>query len=605
MVASKYTLKYPAYLVLLSAFLWAHSSQAQQEQEEAYPTDSNRIERLGEASTDEWEMDLHLPSVASHVSPGGIELVLPDEKQNQKLQQLLSKLAANPGNTEVLAELNVLLGDVLEQANVLMDAGSIDQAEPLLPLIQSINPGLAGFGAAKDRLNTLQKANELAQAGVAALVSGSTLEPENGNALYFFRQALEKDPQNQLARDGLEKLQGLLIEEALVCAGELDFETAETWLEQASAVWEEQKPVEDARIEVTEFKRERAGELQRKAIEAMNAGDFGLADFTIIDLMALGGQESQVKSLLAQLEEARVYGGFEPGQVISDELQSGGTAPAIVVIDAGSFLMGSKGRSDDSSDHEAPQHRVTIRRGFGLGVREVTVAEFGRFITHTGYRTAAELNGSSSIYDEAAGRLSKRDRVDWRHDYKGREAGPDMPVLHVNAYDAQAYIQWLVLGTGKDYRLPSEAEYEYVARVGGKGSYWWGEGSPAEVVENLTGERDKSPANRKWTTSFKRYGDGHWGPAPAGSLVSDTLVHPMGVHDIAGNVSEWMADCWHQNYVKAPTDGSAWFNPGCERRVVRGGYWASAPEQSRAAFRFPVNAESYGPVIGFRIARDL
>ena len=98
-----------------------------------------------------------------------------------------------------------------------------------------------------------------------------------------------------------------------------------------------------------------------------------------------------------------------------------------------------------------------------------------------------------------------------------REAGPDMPVLHVNAYDAQAYIQWLVLETGKDYRLPSEAEYEYVARVGGKGSYWWGEGSPAEVVENLTGERDKSPANRKWTTSFKRYGDGHWGPAPAGS----------------------------------------------------------------------------------------
>ena len=79
----------------------------------------------------------------------------------------------------------------------------------------------------------------------------------------------------------------------------------------------------------------------------------------------------------------------------------------------------------------------------------------------------------------------------------------------------------------------------------------------------------------------------------------------MGVRDIAGNVSEWTQDCWHQNYMKAPVDGSAWVNPGCSRRVVRGGYWASAPEQTRATFRNPVNADRYGPEIGFRVARDL
>ena len=154
-------------------------------------------------------------------------------------------------------------------------------------------------------------------------------------------------------------------------------------------------------------------------------------------------------------------------------------------------------------------------------------------------------------------------------------------------------------------RLPSEAEYEYVARAGGTGTYWWGEGSPTEAVENLTGERDKSPSKRVWTTSFRRYGDGHWGPAPAGSFRDAELKHPMGVLDIAGNVSEWTEDCWHQNYIKAPTDGSAWINPGCNSHVARGGYWASAPEQSRAAFRIPAKADSYGPVIGFRIARDL
>ena len=162
-----------------------------------------------------------------------------------------------------------------------------------------------------------------------------------------------------------------------------------------------------------------------------------MADFGIIDLMALGGQESQIKSLLARLKEARIYGGFEPGQVISDELKSGGKAPDIVIIGEGSFLMGSKGRSDDTYDHEEPQHRVIIERGFGLGVREVTVAEFQLFITRTGYRTAAELSGSSNIYDEAAGRLSKRSGINWRHDYKGKEAAPDMPVLHVSVYDAR------------------------------------------------------------------------------------------------------------------------------------------------------------------------
>jgi len=408
-----------------------------------------------------------------------------------------------------------------------------------------------------------------------------------------------------LAGKGLENVQMTLVGRALESARDLDFETAETWLQKATAVREDQAAVEQGRIEVFNIKQERARELEQKVVDAMMAGDFNMADFRIIDLMALGGQEAMVKSLLERLEEARFYGGFEPGQVISDELQSGGKAPETVIIDAGSFLMGSRGRSDDTSDHEEPQHRVTIKRGFGLGVREVTVAQFQLFITRTGYRTAAEISGVSSIYDESAGRLSRRERINWKHDYKGNVAAADLPVVHVNAFDAQAYVQWLALETGRSYRLPSEAEYEYVARAGGNDTYWWGEGSPAEPVENLTGERDKSPSKREWATFFDKYGDGHWGPAPAGSLTSDALVHPMGVHDIAGNVSEWVADCWHQNYVKAPTDGSAWFNPGCERRVVRGGYWASAPEQSRAAFRFSVKAQSYGPVIGFRIARDL
>ena len=605
MIASKNTLKYSRRLVVLSVLLWVSYSQAQQEQQDQQAPEDLRVEHLGETGTGEWEMDLRLPRAAPAESQNQNDFVLPDVEQDEKLHQLLSQLAANPGDKNVLAQLDKLLSDVLDQASNLMDAGAIGEVEPFLSLIQSIDPGLAGFSAAKERLKSLQATDELIRAGEAALASGQVMEPADGSAFYFFSRALEQDPQSEAARQGLQSVQQGLIDKALEYAREFDFEAAETWMLKASEVSSDQKPVEAARLEVVEFKRAHTAELQQQVIDAMNAGNFDLADFGIIDLMALGGQESVVKTLLARLQEARLYGGFEPGQIITDTLASGGKTPSVVIIDAGSFLMGSSGRSDDSSGHEKPQHRVVIKRGFGLGVTEVTVAEFQLFIERTGHQTAAEINGSSNIYDEVTGRLGKRNGVYWKHDYRGKEAEPGLPVLHVNVNDAEAYLRWLTLETGKSYRLPSEAEYEYVAKAGGNGTFWWGEDSPAAVVENLTGERDKLASKRQWTSFFKKYGDGYWGPAPAGSLVSAGLQHPMGVRDIAGNVSEWMADCWHDNYVKAPTDGSAWYNRGCDRRVVRGGYWASAPEQSRAAFRFSVKAASYGPVVGFRIARDL
>jgi len=595
MFASKNTPKHLSRLILFSVLVWVSNLPALQQAENA-----------GKSSTDEWEMDLALPSAAPSASSGYGELVLPDKDQNQKLQGLLSSLAANPADSRVLTALNGLLQDVLDQSNSLMSAGSLDQADQLLLVIQSIDPGFRGLATAKKRLQSLNEANELLVAGNAALESRRILEPENNNALYYFKQALGQDPQSLPGQQGLARVQGALVELALECAQELDFETAGTWLLQASAVQTDQKPVEDARIEVAAFKQERAVELEQKTIAAMNSGEFTLADFNIIDLIALGGQEARVESLRVRLEEARFYGGFEPGQVISDELlQAGGKAPAIVVIAAGSFLMGSKPHAKGALDNEKPRHRVTIEQGFGLDVTEVTVDEFRQLIKHTGYRTAADRKGSSSIYDEAAGRLSSRNGVNWEYDYKGKKAKPDIPVLHVNLNDAQAYVEWLARETGKAYRLPSEAEYEYVARAGGGGIYWWGDGSPAEAVENLTGERDISPGTRQWTTFFKKYGDGHWGPAPAGSLGDDKLIHPMGVHDITGNVSEWTEDCWHHNYIKAPVDGSAWVNPGCARRIVRGGYWASSPTRSRAAFRISAKAETFGPVVGIRIARDL
>jgi formylglycine-generating enzyme required for sulfatase activity len=121
------------------------------------------------------------------------------------------------------------------------------------------------------------------------------------------------------------------------------------------------------------------------------------------------------------------------------------------------------------------------------------------------------------------------------------------------------------------------------------------------VVENLTGAKDSSRTQRVWSMAFQDYADRYWGPAP----VSSFEPNPFGLYDIGGNVGEWVTDCWHDTYIRAPADGSAWVNPGCTQRVVRGGFWASSPDQSRSAFRRFAKANFHDARIGFRVARDL
>ena len=186
-------------------------------------------------------------------------------------------------------------------------------------------------------------------------------------------------------------------------------------------------------------------------------------------------------------------------------------------------------------------------------------------------------------------------------DYEGKPAQPRDPVIHVSWNDAQAYVNWLATGTGKPYRLPSEAEFEYVLRAGGNTQYWWGNASPSKVVENITGERDSSHSRRFWAEAFPGYGDKFWGPAPVASFEPN----PFGLYDMGGNVSEWVLDCWHDTYVRAPVDGSAWINPGCDQRVIRGGHWASLPNQTRSAYRRYAAPDYHDARVGFRIARDL
>ena len=167
--------------------------------------------------------------------------------------------------------------------------------------------------------------------------------------------------------------------------------------------------------------------------------------------------------------------------------------------------------------------------------------------------------------------------------------------------DAEAYVAWLSAQTGERYRLPSEAEFEYALRGGRAEAFAWGEGAPARVVGNLTGDGDQSRLKRRWSNAIRGYTDGHWGPAPVRSYAPEAF----GTFDLVGNVSEWVQDCWHDSYRRAPADGSAWVNPGCEDRVIRGASWASTLDRARSAYRQSTPAATTHARLGLRVVREL
>jgi formylglycine-generating enzyme required for sulfatase activity len=305
--------------------------------------------------------------------------------------------------------------------------------------------------------------------------------------------------------------------------------------------------------------------------------------------------------LRARIDQVAHYGLFRPGQVFTDALRSGARGPTMVVVPHGGFRMGARDEEPNASSAERPLHYVRFDRGFAMARTETTVGEFRRFVQATGYRSRAVRRGHSIVYSERSGNLVRRSNVDWRHDYTGGIATDDMPVLHVSARDAEAYAQWLSQQTGERYGLPSEAQFEYAERAGSEGSLAWNSRIPPRFAGNITGALDRSPTGRHWRNAFEDYTDGFWGPSPAGRYPANAF----NLHDLSGNVSEWVADCWHDGYRRAPADGQPWVNPGCRQRAIRGGSWASAPAQVRSAWRLSTDGDTTNARLGFRLVREL
>lgn len=241
-----------------------------------------------------------------------------------------------------------------------------------------------------------------------------------------------------------------------------------------------------------------------------------------------------------------------PVRTVRDRLRDGSLGPTLAVLPGGTFRMGANSLSGDDT---GPEHEVAIAP-FLIGLYEVTFSQYDRFAMATG-RSAPEDFG-------------------W-----GRG---DRPVVGVSWSGAVAYAAWLSRQTGKRYYLPSEAQWEFAARAGGRGSYWWGFGlEPGRAVCY-----DCGSAWDKRST------------APVGSYPPN----PFGLYDTAGNAMEWVADCYAPSYDGAPTDGQPRTDGDCTYRVARGGAFNKPAASMRVYVRTRLSPETQLNMIGFRIARD-
>ena len=241
--------------------------------------------------------------------------------------------------------------------------------------------------------------------------------------------------------------------------------------------------------------------------------------------------------------------------------------PEMALIPPGTFLMGSDASEKDGKDNEQPRHAVEIAYPFAVGVHEVTLAE---------WEACVNDGGCSSVPLE-------------RH---GESDGGKRPVTHVTWHEANAYTEWLSGRTGMDYRLPSESEWEYVARANTTTPYSSGVAITSKQA-NFDGRYD-------WRVGSALTPNVYMGRTLEVGLLE---ANAFGLHDIHGNASEWTLDCYVSHYRGAPEDGRPRDTESCVRRVVRGGSWKDKPWDIRSARRTADVPDGGSSQTGFRVIR--
>ena len=480
--------------------------------------------------------------------------------------------------------------------------GDVDSAQDMLAALRTLPNAADEVAQLEANLKTLAKARPMLAKAASLLQQGNADQPAGASALDLYHEVQKLDPENAVAEQGVLQVQHAVLDRALAAVAQNDFTGADTALTEAQTIRPGAQQMQDVSKRVDDMRQQRASGVLAQAHSALDAGNVAMAKKLAAQAQGISPSLSGLADFEEQLTNAQLYASYKPGQVFSDRyVDLPGKTPSMVVIPTGSFQMGAPDNEDDHNATETPQHAVTISKGFAMARSAITVGQFREFVRASGYVPDSVKLDGASVYDESSGALRDDPRATWQDDYAGHRAGENLPVVNISWNDAKAYADWLSQRTGKVYRLPSEAEFEYTLRGGTTTRYWWGDGTPTRLVENLTGSGDRSHIGRRWSHAFRGYSDGFWGPAP----VMTFAPNPFGLYDINGNVSEWAQDCWHESYVSAPNDGSGWLNPGCSTHVVRGGSWGSSPDQVNSAYREGADGNMRSGRVGFRVLREL
>ena len=324
----------------------------------------------------------------------------------------------------------------------------------------------------------------------------------------------------------------------------------------------------------------------------------------IADFLATFRNSDQAKLASSRQEQLHANAEGRSGQTDLSPLarfRDCAECPEMIVIPPGQFTMGSldSEKFQLQDDDESPRQPITIAKRFAVGRFEVTLGEFKVFVNQTGRSMGDECIG---IFDPVQrpgswGEIPQRNFIN-----AGFVQGDDHPAVCVSWDDATAYARWLSKRTGAEYRLPTEAEWEYAARAGSQESYSFGDDESLLCQFGNGADRSLNAAwdANRWCADGKPFGS---------AAVGSYKPNLFGLRDSHGNVHEWVADCYHNSYADMPDEtkkaGAAWVSPSCIARVIRGGCWAYPAVGLRSASREPWEQFKRSYCVGFRIARTL
>lgn len=519
------------------------------------------------------------------------------EHQNALFYVMAAKNAEHdaPQVDELLTDLHARLYEAATQAIADYDA---EKLTALTARLKSLAPEDQKIAEYTDQISTLFTLKRLTEEASELLRSHDLYAFNHEDAVHKFQQAQQLDAGYPPLIELENQLLATISQQAIRAAEEGDFDVARAQLRVLSGLNNTHPLYTRTTQQVDAQRQERFNYLDRQFYLAIQSLQLNRAEELLARLNQLNLDPGLLQPYRQQLNQAQTYGSYAVFDVFNDTLNRGGEGPAMVVMPVGSFFMGRA----DGPKYQQPAHWVNFDNAFAVSQHEVTVGEFSAFIKDTGYKTTAEQLNRGVIYNTRTGRFKNKHGINWRHDYLGKKADFNLPVIHVSWHDARAYAEWLTEQTGDDYRLLSESEFEYVLKAGSQEPFPWGVNPPPDNYGNLSGSEDRLRGSRvRWREGVNQYGDGYWGPAP----VKQFSPNVFGLYDLSGNVMEWVEDCWHDSYFRAPDDGQAWINKGCEKRVIRGGHWGSALDEYHSSHRKQSEDDFTDPRLGFRIAKTI